>query len=215
MPISKTIETETDIKAGLTTLIALDPRLAVIADISGDLPLRRQAPGFNGLARIIIAQQVSKQSAEAIAGRFNAYIPNASPKAYLAADDTTLRAIGLSRPKQRTLYAVAEAITSGQLNLEECARSSAIDAIAHMSAVKGIGPWTAEVYLLFCAGHRDVFPAGDLALQIAVHEAFELKNRPNDKQLRSIAQLWSPWRGVAARLFWAWYEKTRNRAMMA
>lgn len=214
MTNNMTIETDHDIATGLAALLSVDPRLKPIAATAGPLPLRRQPPGFGGLARIIIAQQVSKQSADAIAGRFATHLPDATPASFLAANDDTLRAIGLSRPKQRTLRAVSQAILDGALDLNNCAHMPADQAIAQMSAVKGIGPWTAEVYLLFCGGHRDIFPAGDLALQIAVEQSLALTSRPSDKQLRAIAESWAPWRGVAARLFWAWYGQTRNRAVM-
>lgn len=214
MTRNMTIQSDKDMASGLTALLAIDPRLKPIAEIAGPLPLRRQPPGFGGLARIIIAQQVSKQSADAIAARFATHVPDATPAAFVATDDETLRAIGLSRPKQRTLATVAQAIIQGDLDLDRCANIPADQAIAHLSAIKGIGPWTAEVYLLFCVGHRDIFPAGDLALQIAVEQSLALTSRPTDKQLRAIAESWAPWRGLAARLFWAWYGQTRNRAVM-
>lgn len=214
MAANKTIENDTDITTGLAALMIADPRLKPIAAIAGKLPLRRQSPGFEGLARIIIGQQVSKQSADAIATRFAEHLPEPTPADYLNASDDTLRAIGLSRPKQRTLTALSQAILHDDLDLHLCAQMPAEQAMAQLTAVKGIGPWTAEVYLLFCAGHCDIFPAGDLALQIAAHEALALAQRPTDKQLRAMAESWSPWRGVAARLFWAWYGQTRNRAAM-
>jgi len=210
----KTIETEDDIAHGLAALAKTDPRLLRVIEAAGPVPLRRSAGGFAGLVRIVISQQVSKASADAITARCMENINPLTPDHFLRANDETLRAIGLSRPKQRTLTAIAHALNDGSLNLETVADRSFDDAVSHMCAVSGIGPWTAEVYLLFCGGHRDIFPAGDLALQIAVGEALDLHERPDTKDVRQIAESWKPWRSVAARLFWAWYGRTRQRSIM-
>jgi DNA-3-methyladenine glycosylase II len=112
-------------------------------------------------------------------------------------------------PKSRRLYGVAGSLFDGY-DLDGLDRVSAIEATAALVTLKGIGPWTAESYLLFCVGHPDVFPAGDLALQIAVQDGLGLAERPADKDLRRIAEAWSPWRAVAARLFWAHYKARRT-----
>lgn len=214
MDQTKTIECLDDIAIGLAMLNQADTRLADVIANAGDVPLRRTEPGFEGLVRIIVAQQVSKASADAIMARTETYLDPFEPEAYLQTSDETRRAMGLSRPKQRTMQAISEAVVSGQLDLLHITSLPATDAIVTLTEIKGIGPWTAEVYLLFCAGHPDIFPAGDLALQIAVHEALQLNQRPDEKSLRQLAESWAPWRSVAARLFWAWYATARNRAVM-
>ena len=129
----------------------------------------------------------------------------------LAAEEAVFREIGLSRPKQRTLLAVSESVVAGNLDLEALCLLDPENAIRQMTAVSGIGPWTAEVYLLFSAGHPDIFPARDVALQSAVATAFDLPERPSDKELVRLAESWAPWRGVAARLFWAFYREIKGR----
>ena len=203
------IETPADIEAALAALLDGDPRLLPIAEIAGPIPLRRRPGGFEGLAAIITSQQISNHAAAAIWGRLSAAIDPFTAENFLATTEDVLRAAGLSRPKINTLTAVASACANG-FDVDALHEYSAEHAIAAMVALKGIGPWTAEVYLLFCAGHADVFPAGDLALQSAVQHGLGLEERPNDKALRVIAERWSPWRGVAARLFWAYYRARRE-----
>lgn len=205
------IDTLDDIEAGLDALCASDRRLIGIRRIAGEVPLRRSPPGFESLASNIVAQQVSTASARAIFGRLTRLIDPLEPAAVLAADETVFREIGLSRPKQRTLLAVSEAVIVGDLDLQALCLLDPENAIRKMTAVPGIGPWTAQVYLLFCAGHPDIFPARDVALQSAVATAFDMPVRPSDKELTQLAESWMPWRGVAARLFWAFYRETRGR----
>ncbi|RWF62323.1 MAG: DNA-3-methyladenine glycosylase 2 family protein, partial [Mesorhizobium sp.] len=125
-------------------------------------------------------------------------------------DEAMFREAGLSRPKQRGLVAVAQAVVDG-LDLDHLCLLDATDAITAMIKVSGIGPWTAEVYLLFAAGHPDVFPARDVALQSAVGHALGIDPRPPEKTLIQLAESWSPWRGVASRLFWAYYRELKGR----
>ncbi|MEM0899747.1 MAG: DNA-3-methyladenine glycosylase 2 family protein [Pseudomonadota bacterium] len=209
-----TIETRTDIALGLEALRMSDPRMAQMIARAGNIPLRRSEPGFGGLARTIIAQQVSKASADAISKRFFDEITPANPTSYIEAGEGAWRRIGLSRPKQRTLTAVCAACEAGAINLDTIASEDAETAIARLTEIKGIGPWTAEIYLMFCGGHPDIFPAGDLALQIAAHEALDLNARPKPRELSAIAESWRPWRSVAARVLWAWYGVTRSREVM-
>lgn len=208
------IESEADILNGLDFLAAADPRLARMIPLAGSVPLRRSPPGFASLASIIIAQQVSRQSADAIEGRLLAQVHPFTPERFLECGEDAWRIAGLSRPKQRTLCAIAEAVRDGTLDLEHLCTLPAPDAQASLTAVRGIGPWTAEVYLMFAAGHPDIFPAGDVALQAAAAHALNLDSRPSDKELRIIAESWTPWRAVAARLFWAYYAKVMNRGVM-
>jgi DNA-3-methyladenine glycosylase II len=204
------IETTDHVHQGLEALQTLDPRLIKVARIAGAVPLRRNPAGFESLCGIIVSQQISKASADAIFARLKAAIDPFTPGKLTSLGDAPLIAAGLSRPKQRTFLAIAEACQSG-LDLEALCLLPAGEAITQLTALPGIGPWTAEVYLLFCAGHPDVFPAADIALQNAVRHAFGLESRPNPKPLAEIAASWSPWRSVAARLFWAYYANMKGR----
>ncbi len=179
--------------------------------LAGDIPLRRSASNFASLASIIVSQQVSTSSAKAIHARLTQLIDPLEAGALLAADEAVFRQAGLSGPKQRALTSAASAVHAGDLDLEALAQMPAEKAISAMTSVKGIGPWTAEIFLLVCVGHGDIFPAGDLALQEAVREIAGLERRPDDRELRVIAERWSPWRSVASRLLWSYYGARSGR----
>jgi len=204
------IATLDDIAHGLDALCTLDPRLEKVRGMAGDVPLRLSRPGFRSLASIIVSQQVSRASADAIFGRLANLLDPLTPQAILEADDALFREAGLSRPKQRGLIAAAQAAADG-LDLHHLCSLDAKEAMAMLTAVPGIGPWTAEVYLLFAAGHPDIFPARDVALQSAVGHVLGIAPRPPEKALIKLAESWSPWRGIASRLFWAYYRETRGR----
>jgi DNA-3-methyladenine glycosylase II len=208
------IETEKDVARGLKALLAIDPRLLPIAEVAGPLPLRRQAGGFEGLASIITSQQISNAAAASIWSRFRAAVDPFTAEQFLLTSEETLRTVGLSRAKVHTLTGIAAAAADG-FDLIAVHDLPAEQAVTTMTALKGIGPWTAEIYLLFCVGHPDIFPAGDLALQVGVHRGLKLRARPDVKKLRKLAERWSPWRGVAARLFWAYYRADRDAAKAA
>jgi DNA-3-methyladenine glycosylase II len=199
-----------DISEGLDALCRIDARLVDIRALAGDVPLRRSAPGFHSLASIIVSQQVSTASARAIFGRFEKLIDPLTADGVLAASDELFREAGLSRPKVKALRAIAEAVAGG-LDLDHLETLDPADAIARLTAVSGVGPWTAEVYLLFAVGHPDIFPARDVALQTAVGHALGMEVRPGEKALIAIAESWRPWRGVASRLFWAYYRTIKGR----
>jgi len=205
------IETIDDLADGLAALRAQDPRLEPVISAAGEVPLRRLEPGFASLCSIVISQQVSRASADAIFTRLCRLIDPLSADAVLALGAERLVEAGLSRPKQRTLLALAAGITDGRLELDRLCEEPAEAAMTELVGVPGIGPWTAEIYLLFCAGHPDIFPSRDLALQVAVGEAFGLAGRPDHRETARIAQSWTPWRGVAARLFWAYYRELKGR----
>lgn len=204
------ISTIEDVSDGLAALCALDPRLEPVRLRAGDVPLRLSEPGFHSLISIVISQQVSRASADAIFGRLTRLVDPLTPEALLAAGEDTFREAGLSRPKQRAVLAIAEAVRDG-LDLTGLCGLDASEAIRAMTAVPGIGPWTAEVYLLFAAGHPDIFPARDVALQTAVGHALGIDPRPGEKALIRLAESWSPFRGVASRLFWAYYREIKGR----
>lgn len=199
-----------DISEGLEALCLIDPRLSAIRAKVDEVPLRLSEPGFHSLASIIVSQQVSTASARAIFGRFTRLVDPLTPDLLLAAGEDVFREAGLSRPKQKALLAVAQAVRDG-LDLYDLCRLDPQDAMARLVAVSGIGPWTAEVYLLFAAGHPDIFPARDVALQTAVGHALGMSVRPGEKALIAIAESWRPWRGVASRLFWAYYRTIKGR----
>lgn len=204
------IETTADIAEGLKALTALDPELHPVIAIAGEVPLRRRPGGFEGLARIVVSQQLSVASAAAIWNRLETAVAPLQPAAFLAATDDALAACGLSRPKIKTLRGVADAAACGRLELDALAELPPEQAVAILTELPGIGPWTAEIYLMFCLGHADIFPAGDLALKNAVADAFQMAERPSTPALADHAARWSPWRAVAARLFWAYYRTRRE-----
>ncbi|MBV8662302.1 MAG: DNA-3-methyladenine glycosylase 2 family protein, partial [Hyphomicrobiales bacterium] len=173
------IDSETSLAEATARLLALDPELiARLIEIGGPPPLRRRTPGFAGLAAIIVSQQVSVASANAIFARLEAELAPLSAATLLEADDAALRRCGLSLPKMRALRALAAAAADG-LDLEALGAREAHEAHQALIAVKGIGPWTADIFLLFCLGHPDAFPAGDLALQEAARLALSLEARPD------------------------------------
>lgn len=204
------IETLDDIAEGLDALMRLDPRLTAVIAAAGEVPLRRVTPGFASLAGIIAAQQVSRASADAMMARLAALVDPLEAACVLAAGEPALRAAGLSRAKQRALMALAQAVEDG-LDLSRLAMAEAEEATARLTALPGIGPWTAQIYLLICAGHPDIFPARDVALQGAVGAALGMTPRPGAAALDEIALAWTPWRSVAARLFWAYWHQLRGR----
>ncbi|WP_187973307.1 DNA-3-methyladenine glycosylase family protein [Aquibium microcysteis] len=205
------IETDADVEAELKALCAADSRLVAVRERAGRVPLRRTKPGFASLVSIVVSQQVSVASAAAILARLERLCTPISPPVIAAADDDLFRQAGLSRPKQKTLRAVAAAVLTGNLDLEALCLMDAGEAVRRMTAVHGVGPWTAEIYLLFAAGHPDMFPARDVALQSAVGHALGLDRRPDAASLSRLAESWAPHRGTAARLFWAYYRSMKAR----
>jgi DNA-3-methyladenine glycosylase II len=210
------IDSESALAEAAARLHALDPEIiARLVELGGATPLRRQEPGFAGMARIIVSQQVSTASANAIFKRVETILAPLNAQTVLAADDEKLRACGLSLPKMRALRALAQAVAHDGLDLVGLGALVAEEAHRALVAVKGIGPWTADIFLLFCLGHPDAFPAGDLALQEAARVALGLKRRPDARRLEEIAERWRPLRGIAARMLWAYYRAARQRVGMA
>jgi DNA-3-methyladenine glycosylase II len=210
--MSHFIHTETDLEAATAHLIAADRRLAAARALAGPLPLRRRPGGFAGLASIVVSQQLSTASASAIWGRLAAALDPLDHAAMLKARTPKLRRVGLSMGKIRTLRAIARAIRDGVLDPDKLVDMPADDAHQLLMQVHGIGPWTADIYLLTCLGHADAWPAGDLALQEATRLALALKARPTTKEMGSLAEAWRPWRGVAARLLWTYYRAVKGRS---
>ena len=169
------IRNEKDLKEGVTALVKSCAHLARIHALAGDPPLRRRPSGFKGLARIITSQQLSVASAEAIWRRLEAAVEPFTPTRLLLVADQDLRAAGLSKVKIATLCGLSEAIDTGSLDLDALSREPEDVIHAKLSALKGIGPWTADIYILFCLARADAWSPGDLALQVAVKNAFELE----------------------------------------
>jgi len=174
-----------------------------IEPAAGPLPWRTRDPGFPGLLRAICGQMISNQAAAAIWIRLSALPGALDPAGLLALPEEALRGAGLSRPKVAHARALAEACVTGRLDLAAVARMEDDEAaIAAISAVKGLGRWTAEIHLLFGLQRPDVFPAGDLALAAGAAHLKGLAARPDPKALRAMAERWRPWRALAARLLW-------------
>ena len=205
------LETDAVLKRGLLALAKADPVMARLAAEGATPQLRKRPPGFEGLAWIVVGQQVSTASAAAIWGRLRAILEPATPETFLRLSDEGLRAAGLSAGKVRTLRAAATEILEGRLPLDQLHDLPADEAHDCLTRVKGIGPWTADIYLLFCLGHPDAFPSGDLAVQEAARLAYGLEQRPDAKTLTALAENWRPWRGVAAKMLWAYYRTIKSR----
>lgn len=205
------IHTEADLDAGLAALGAIDRRFASLIAQTGRPPLRRRAHGYAGLAAIIVSQQLSTASAGAIWGRLTAAFDPFEPTAILRARPVRLGRLGLSAAKIRALKAIARAIDKGEINLANLVDTPADEAHAALTALHGVGPWTADIYLLACLGHTDAWPAGDLALQEAARLAFGLPARPTTKEMAALGDRWRPWRSIAARVLWSYYRIAKGR----
>ena len=205
------IHTEADLDRGLAALIALDPRFAAVFERTGRPPLRRREGGFEGLAQIIMGQQLSTASAAAIHGRLVAIADPFDHHAILRTRKDRLLRIGLSNAKVKALKEIAKAIQAKHTDLNALADIPADDAHNALTALHGVGPWTADLYLLACLGHADAWPAGDLALQEAARMAFGLRARPTTREMGPLADKWRPYRAVAARLLWSYYRVMKKR----
>ena len=205
------LETQADVDAGVRQLLRQDPRLQDVVAVAGRAPLRRRPGGFAGLAQIIVAQQLSTASATAIWTRLATAFDPLHPGRIRRARAATLARAGLSGAKIRAFKAIATAIDKDGLDLDGLADLPADDAHRALTALHGVGPWTADIYLLFCLGHADAWPAGDLAVQEAMRLAFHLKARPTAKQMGPLAERWRPLRGVAALVLWSYYRAVKRR----
>src|SRR3954468_18434207 len=205
------LNSQADLEAAIHRLVAQDPRLKPILQRTGMPALRRREPGFAGLAAIVCGQQLSTASAAAIWARVQAAFDPFHHDALRKARADRLGRLGVSAAKIKTLKSLARELASARLNLEVLAEEDADAAHATLTKLHGIGPWTADVYLLFCLRHGDAWPAGDLALQEAVRDGLGLKARPTAKQMGPLAQPWRPLRGAAAHLWWAYYKVLKRR----
>ena len=204
--VGRILQTEGCIAEGAAWLALREPRFAHALAQTGPLPLRRQAGGFTALLDAITGQQVSVAAANAIWARMEA-AGLTTIDGVLAASLDDMRAAGLSRQKASYAHALAGA----GIDFDALAHAPDEDVIATLTAVKGIGRWTAEIYAMFALGRADAFAAGDLALQLSAAALFELDARPTERALRDMATAWAPWRGVAARLLWSYYHIIKSR----
>lgn len=196
---------ETMLAHGVQELIALDPDLAAVYDRLGVPPLWAREPGFPTLVHIILEQQVSLASARAAFDKLCAEVNPLTPAGVLALDDETLKRVGFSRQKATYVRYLANAIMTGTLDVDALATLPDEAVRKQLIALKGIGPWSAEIYLLMALCRADAWPAGDLALQVAAQAIKGLPARPDPMMLHDIAESWRPWRAVAARLLWHHY----------
>ncbi|WP_425098980.1 DNA-3-methyladenine glycosylase family protein [Tropicibacter sp. S64] len=198
------------IREGADWLAVRHPRFAHALERTGPLPLRLRPDGFGQLLSAIVSQQVSVASARAIWGKLEA-AGMVTPEAILSVTEDDLRGLGLSRQKA----AYARALAAAGIDYDALRDAASGEVVKTLTAVKGIGIWTAEIYAMFSLGRADVFAPGDLALQEGARVLFDLPERPKEKALRAMAGDWSPWRSVAARILWAYYHVEKNREGLA
>jgi DNA-3-methyladenine glycosylase II len=205
------LNTQADLEDAILRLVKQDPRLKPVFEIAGMPALRRREAGFTGLAAIVCGQQLSTASAAAIWARLSAAFDPFHHEALRRARADRLGRLGLSAAKIKTLKHIARELAADRLNLGVLAYEEADAAHGVLTALPGIGPWTADVYLLFCLGHGDAWPAGDLAVQEAIKVGLGLKTRPTAKEMAPLAEPWRPWRGAAAHLWWSYYRAIKKR----
>ena len=204
------IRTKIDLKEGVAALVRSCRHLARVYALAGEPPLRRRPAGFKGLSRVVVGQQLSIASAKTIWGRLEAQVHPFTAASFLTLPDSDLRRAGLSVAKITTLRRLAAVIDSGTLDLDVLTHAPEEVIHAKLTALKGIGPWTADIYILFCLARADAWSPGDLALQVAVKDAFALEARPDQALMIEIAEAWRPWRAVAARMLWSYYAFRRK-----
>lgn len=203
------LATTADLDAAIRELTGRCRIMRAVHARTGTPPLRDYPAGFEGLAKIITGQQVSASAAAAIWAKVRTGLDPMTPARVLATSDDGLRALGLSAPKVKTLRALAAAVEARDVEFAKLHRLPDDAIRGALTALHGVGPWTADIYLLFSLRRADAFPAGDLALQVAAERLFALTARPDASTLDGLAERWRPWRGAAARLLWAAYALER------
>ncbi|MBO9396028.1 DNA-3-methyladenine glycosylase 2 family protein [Shimia sp. R9_2] len=206
MAVGRIIRTDACVAEGAAWLAGQDARFARALALTGDLPLRLRPDGFDQLLSAIVSQQVSVASAAAIWGRMQE-AGLVTPEAVMAASEEDLKVVGLSRQKMR----YARALAAEGIDFDALREAPNEVVFKTLTKVSGIGIWTAEIYAMFSLGRADVFAPGDLALQESARMLFDLPERPKERALREMAEAWSPWRSVAARLLWAYYRVDKGR----
>ena len=191
----------------LRTLAERDPVIAEALALIGLPPPRDRPPGFGSLLRAIVGQQISTAAAMALWARLAAAVDPITPETIACLDVDALRALGFSRQKAAYALGLARDILEGRVNLDSLPQLDDEAAIEHLTQIRGIGRWSAEVYLLFALGRPDIWPAGDLALAVAMQRLKRLRRRPDPKRLIRLAEPWRPYRGAAAHFLWHYYAK--------
>lgn len=209
-PDKSRITCRADLEAAFDALVGLDPALGPVREQVGTVPLRLIDPGYGALVWIICGQLLSVAAARAIHQRVLDHFGVVTGAAVLKTDDEKLYSLGLSRAKIGSLKALAEAERDGHLNLSHLHTLAAAEAHKNLTAHKGIGPWTADLYLLTAAGHGDIFPAGDLALRKMVGTMGRFEALPSIAETSTYAERWAPHRSAAARLVWALFAHDKN-----
>ena len=205
------LNSQSDLEDAIAALVRQDARLRPILALTGMPALRQREPGFAGLSAIVCGQQLSTASAGAIWARLTKAFDPFDHDSIRKARADRLGRLGLSAAKIKTLKNIARELAAERLNLEVLAEEDADAAHHTLTALHGIGPWTADVYLLFCLGHGDAWPAGDIAIQEAVKVGLGLPTRPTAKQMAPLAEPWRPLRGAAAHLWWSYYRVLKKR----
>jgi DNA-3-methyladenine glycosylase II len=193
-------------------VLASEPVFAEIIERAGPPRFRRRRNGFGTLLHIILEQQVSIDAAAAMHRRLVGLCQPLTPEAYLALDDATLRSCGFSRQKMGYARHLAELVESGKFDFARLGKAEDEAALAQLLSIRGIGRWSAEVYLLFALGRPNIWPAGDLGLQLGIAEHLGLDKRPDEAETRRLGEAWRPWRSVATCIFWQSYLHARGRS---
>lgn len=202
---------EAIIKHALDAIAALDPDVAKALPLTGYPVPRIRPAGFEALFSIVVSQQLSTHAARAIMDRANALLPNINAESVLASSTQALRKLGLSRQKISYLHGLSKATLNGEFNPEALAAMDDQTAIDNIVALKGFGPWSAEIYLMFSLQREDIFPAGDLALLLALQRLKNLSEKPSPKQARELTIRWSPWRSVGSLFLWQYYHVSKPK----
>jgi DNA-3-methyladenine glycosylase II len=201
------------LRTGAAWLAATDPRLAGLLSKQGLPPVWVRTEGFATLVKIILEQQVSLASAAAAYTNLTRTIGLVEPVAFLTLDDATLKRVGFSRQKAGYCRGVAEAVVDGSLDLAALRAMEDDRVRSRLTALRGVGPWTADVYLLFALRRADAWPTGDRALVVAMAESLPLDEVPSYETAFEMARAWSPWRSIAARMLWHAYLTRRGRSL--
>ena len=209
--LEQRLRSEDVLAAQLAALVDQDATLGDVLARVQEVPLRATAPGFEGLSRIIVGQLLSVQSAAAIWQRFTDLLGTISAERFLELEKSAFEGVGLSEAKFATIRAIANAEQGKTLRYDLIEQAPLFEAMKALTAIKGVGPWTAEVYLSFCVGHPDIFPAGDLALRKIVAHHMGHDATPSISETMKLTQKWSPYRGAAARLMWRYYAVVKDK----
>jgi DNA-3-methyladenine glycosylase II len=201
-PAKRVVLDKKTLKKALSELSEIDPDIARALSEAGAPELREMPTGYGGLMRSIVGQQVSVHAARSIWLRLEAAVPSMEPAAFLEQSDEQLRAVGLSGAKMKYGRSLATDIVAGRIDFTALDALDDTAAIAMLTQAKGIGPWTAEIYLMFAHGRPDIMPGLDLGLVVAAQHLKKLRTRPDAKRLLKIAEAWRPWRSAAALVLW-------------